>query len=96
MMFARQIRTLNIAYWGFLAAVPITDAATFNAYEDSFSIYCDEAMIYYVTHLIKLQQDEFNSSMAYKQLFVEALDSAMREDKLRRSIPELVAPYIGG
>lgn len=87
-----EIRTCNILYWQFLDLVDTTVVATFNAYEDDISIYCAEAIIYYVTSLIKLQQNEWEASAAFKQLYYEAMQGAMQEDKRRRSIPETIAP----
>lgn len=86
-----DVRELNVLYWRFLPQVDITLATLdtlFTPYEDSISIYCSEALIYYVVHTIKLMQDEWQSSAMYKQLFVEAIEGAMSEDKSRRSIPE--------
>jgi len=86
-----DVRDLNILYWRFLPQVnitPATIATLFTPYEDDISIYCAEAMIYYVVHTIKLMQDEWQSSAMYKQLFIEAIEGSMSEDKARRSIPE--------
>lgn len=87
-----EIRTCNILYWRFLDLVDTTVVATFNAYSDDISVYCAEAIIYYVTSLIKLQQNEWEASAAFKQLFIEAIQGSMQEDKRRRSIPETIAP----
>ena len=87
-----DVRTLNLLYWQFLELVDITVVATFEAYEDAISIYCGEAIVYYVTSLVKLQQDEVAAAQAYRQLYVEAIQGAMQEDKRRRAIPETIAP----
>ena len=89
-----EIRTLNLVYWKFLPLVTITSDALFRAFaEDDIGLYCDEAIIYNVTMQIKLMQDEWQSASMYKDMYYEALQGAMQEDKFRRSIPETIAPY---
>lgn len=83
-----EIRTLRIYYWRFL---PVLNIATLNAFTpatDAISEYCDEAMIYYVTSVVKLMEDEWQSSEIFKGLYIEALEGAMQEDKARRAMPE--------
>jgi len=81
-------RQLNLLCWKFLPLVDITNVTTFEAYEDDISIYCSDAIIYYVVSLVKLMQDEWQSSAMYKQLFIEAIEGSMQEDVARRAMPE--------
>lgn len=93
-----DVRILNLLYWKFLDPLNITTATLatlFTPYADSISEFCSEPIIYYVTSIIKLMQDEWQSSASYKQLFIEALDGSMQEDKTRRAIPETVPPWTG-
>lgn len=92
----KEIRTLNIMYWSFLPAVPVDTDANFRAYaEDAIGLYCGEAIVFNVISQIKLAQDEWQSSTIYKQLYLEALEGAMSEDKIRRQIPENIYPKRG-
>lgn len=86
-----EVRTLNVLYWRFLPVLVIDPAnldTTFTNFTDDISEYCDEAIIYYVSHVVKLMQDEWQSASLYKELYAEALQGAMQEDKTRRAIPE--------
>jgi hypothetical protein len=91
-----EIRVLNILYWKFLPLVTTTTDAAFRAFaEDDIGLYCAEALIAYVSMRIKLMQNEWQAATMYKELFVESIEGARQEDKVRRSIPEAIAPYIG-
>lgn len=90
-----SVRSLNIYYWKFLDVVPITPVATFAAYTDDISEYCEDAIINYVLSTIKLDQNEWQASMEYKQRYIEAIEDAYHEDNVRRSIPENKAPLSG-
>jgi hypothetical protein len=93
-----EVRTLNLLYWKFLTPLNITVATlatNFTPFTDDISEFCAECIIYYVASVVKLMQDEWQSSASYKQLFIESLEGAMHEDKIRRSIPEIVAPWTG-
>lgn len=86
-----DIRILNLMYWRFLDPINITQATLatlFTPYTDAISEFCPEALIYYVVSIIKLMLDEWQSSASYKQLFIEAIEGSMQEDKSRRAIPE--------
>lgn len=83
-----SVREFNIFYWTFLDAVPVTPVATFEAYEDDISIYCDDAIINFILHKIKLDQNEWQAAIEYKNVYLECLAGAMQEDKVRRQIPE--------
>lgn len=86
-----EVRTLNVLCWRFLPQLDITQATLatlFTPYVDDISRYCSDALIYYVVSVIKLMQDEWQSSASYKQLFIEAIEGSMQEDVARRAMPE--------
>ena len=89
-----EIRVFNLLYWRFLPLVPITSDALFRAFaEDDIGVYCSEAIIFHVSMQIHLMMNEWQAAAMYRDLYTEAIEGAMQEDKARRSIPEAIAPY---
>lgn len=83
-----EVRTLNVIYWEYLDAVPSVQA-TFEAYEDDFSIHLCEAIIGYVTSQIKQAQNEWQSAQMFKQDAQREIQSSLMENQDRIKIPEV-------